>query len=90
MCSVEHIPGPPHFLMSTVFFKKPIAFYLSNNKKGEVKTKMLYLDLYPKLYVMLYLNNLQSNFNEDRYFSQEYFSKKLICAESLETESKEN
>ena len=35
MCSVEHIPGPPLLLKSKVFFKMLIAFYLSNEKKGE-------------------------------------------------------
>ena len=41
MCSVEHIPGPPHFLKSKVFFKKLIAFYLSYNKKGEVTSEKI-------------------------------------------------
>ena len=39
MCSVEHIPGPPHLLKPKVFFKKLIAFYFSNDKKGEVTSE---------------------------------------------------
>ena len=39
---MEHIPGPPHFLKSKVFFKKLIAFYLFNDKKGEVISERYY------------------------------------------------
>ena len=40
MCSVEHIPGPPPFLKSKIFYlMKFIAFHLLNNKKGEVITE---------------------------------------------------
>ena len=42
MCSVEHIPGPPQLLKSKVFFKKLIAFNLSNDKKGEVTSEKNY------------------------------------------------
>ena len=34
--------GPPHFLKSEVFFKKLIAFNLSNDKKGEVTSEKNY------------------------------------------------
>ena len=43
MCSVEHIPGPPTLLKSKVFFKKLIAFNLSNDKKGEVTSEKILL-----------------------------------------------
>ena len=39
MCSVEHIPGPPHFKSLKVFFKEANCILPSIDKQGEVTSE---------------------------------------------------